>query len=53
MERKGQRHFEVRATDKLRTDSTIECKDPARSAEVKKTPLEGSEFEKLRRRNAF
>ena len=36
-ERKGQRHFEVRASDKLRTDSTVVCKNPARNAKDKKT----------------
>jgi hypothetical protein len=51
-ERKGQRHFEVRATDKLRTDSTVVCEDPARSRRGQENHLEVSEFEKLRRRNA-
>ena len=51
-ERKGQRHFEVRATDNLREDSTIVCKDPARNHRGQENPLEGLEFEKLRRKNA-
>jgi hypothetical protein len=41
-ERKGKRHFEVRAIDKLRTDSTIVCKYPARSHKGQENPLEGS-----------
>jgi hypothetical protein len=41
-----------RAIDKLRMDSTIVCKDPARNRRGQENPLEGSEFEKLRRRNA-
>jgi hypothetical protein len=36
-ERKGQRHFEVRATDKLRRDSTISCKGLQEVAEFEGT----------------
>jgi hypothetical protein len=52
-EREGQRHFEIRAIDKLRGDSTIVCKDPARSHRGQENPLEGSEFEELRRDSAL
>jgi len=33
-ERKGQRNFEVRARDKLRMDSTVVWRDPARGCKV-------------------
>jgi hypothetical protein len=52
-ERKGQRHFEVKAIDKLIGDSTIACEDPARSCRGQETPLEGSEFEELRKDSAL
>jgi hypothetical protein len=48
MERKGHRHFEVRASDKPRTDSTVVCRDLARSAEDEK-PFEFSQSTKIRR----
>jgi hypothetical protein len=40
-EKKGQRHFKVRAIDKLRGDSTFVCMDPARSHRGQEKPFGG------------